>query len=250
MTFEQYYKIMKTHGMCEFFFQFDGTECAVIMEIHDLHLVYILSTKDRWESFYDLDACVFAPVFSENRCLREIWDEIEIIAVDGSSVDEYDAETCSFNYVQHIADQGELLWSCHLGTKRSFWIQWKYVMLGAWILPILSILYPLTGNSNWNILFLTGGCALISLVIAAVVLLRNRMDINYQITTKKVFIFNGLARDVEFSNIKNVKLHKSWFNTNRGIIKLKLKKGCSINYVLEEIPEVDQVYNLILKKIQ
>ena len=250
MTFEQYYKIMKTHGMCEFFFQFDGMECAVIMEIRALQLVYILSVKDSRESFYDLDACVSAPVFSGDRCLREIWDEIEIIAVDGVSSGEYDAETCSFNYVQYIADQGELLWSCYLGTKRSFWIQWKYAMLGAWTLPILSILYPLTGNSNWNILFLTGGCAIVSLLIAVIVLLRNRIDIHYQITTKKVYIFNGLALDVEFGNIKNAKLYRSLFDKNRGSIKLKLKKGCSLNYVLEDIPEVDQVYSLILKKIQ
>lgn len=250
MTFEQYYQIMKTHGICDFFFQFDGTECAVMIGIHNFQLVYILSAKGHQESFNDLDACVSAPIFSGNRCLQEIWDEIEIIAIDDVPADEYDAETCSINYVQYIADQGELLWSCQLGTKRSFWVQWKYAMLGAWILPILSILFPLTGNSNWNVLFLTGGCAIFTLVIAAIVLLQHPLDINYQITTKKVFIFNGLSLNAEFSNIKKVKMRRSLFNKKRGTIKLKLKKGRSLNYVLEDIPEVDQVYNLILEKLQ
>ena len=255
MTFEQYYQIMKTHGVCEFEFHFDGAECELNIEICDLRLVYNLSAnlcdKNCWVSFDDLDACVSAPVFTGDRCLRDIWDEIEIRLVDGVSVEYYDAEICSFNFVQYLADQGELLWSCHLGAKQTFWREFRVACLACvfWTL-VLSLPFPLTGLSNWNILYLTGGCAVLSLIIAAIALLRNRRDIEYHITTKKVFIYNGLTLETEFGNIKKVKMRRSLFNKNRGTIKLKLKKGCSFNCLLEGIPEVDQVYNLILEKMQ
>lgn len=249
MTFDTYYDIMKNHGIGELFFQFAGKDCAVFMELHNLQLIYVLSAGEKWESFDDLDKCVSAPVFGSGQCLRQIWNEIEILAVDGVSPEEYDTE-CSFDLVQYRKDQGELLWSCNLGRQRSFWVQMKYAALGAWILPVLSILYPLTGNSNWYLLYLTFGVGIFTLLLAAFFLYRNHLDINYQITTKKIFVFNGLHRSTDFENIRSVKLRRNLLRKDRGTIRLKLKKGLSLNYLLENIPDVDRVYQLLSEQIQ
>lgn len=249
MTFEQYYHIMETHGIGEVFFRYDGADCAAMMHIHGLHLVYVLFSHDHREFFDDLDACVSAPIFTGGRCLRDIWDEIEILAVDGLSADEYDIEA-SYNYVQAIRDQGELIWSYFHGARESFWIQLKYVSFGVLLGTGWPIVYPILGLANWNIVLLFGGCGLFAFLITAFALWRNPLDMNYQITTNKIFLFNGLARDVTFSGIRNIKLRRCLWNPSRGTIYLKLKKGMSINYVLENIPEADKVYALIMERLQ
>lgn len=249
MTFETYYEIMKTHGISELLFRYDGEDMAVTMGIDRLRLRFVIQNGRHYTSYYDLDACVNDPVFG-GRCLRDIWDEIEIIDVDCESVEEYDPQECSIDYVQYVRDLGELLWSCNLGPWRSFWILSKYMLLGALPVPILSMLLPLMGHSNWNILYLSGGCAILALIIWIIVFLRNPIEYDYQITTNKIFLFNGLARDVTFSGIRNIKLRRCLWNPSRGTIYLKLKKGMSINYVLENIPEADRVYALIMERLQ
>ena len=69
-------------------------------------------------------------------------------------------------------------------------------------------------------------------------------------STKKVFIFDGLSRQTDLSNIKSVKMRRSLFCRDRGTIRLKLKKGISLGYALVNIPEVDKVYHLLLEKIR
>ena len=249
MTFETYYEIMKTHGISELLFRYDGEDMAVTMGIDQLRLRYVIHNGRHYTSYYDLDACANDPVFG-GRCLRDIWDEIEIIDVDGESVEEYDPQECSFDYVQHVRNLGELLWSCQLGPWRSFWILSKYMLLGALPVPILSMLLPLMGHSNWNVLYLSGGCAILALIIGIIVFLRNPTEYDYQISTKKVFIFDGLSRQTDLSNIKSVKMRHSLFCRDRGTIRLKLKKGRSLGYALVNIPEVDKVYHLLLEKIR
>lgn len=240
---------MKTHGIGEIRFRYGGEEWVVNMGFDQMRLKYVIHHGEQYTSYYDLDACVNDPVFG-GRCLRDIWDEIEIIDVDCESVEEYDPQECSIDYVQYLRDLGELLWSCHLGPWRSFWILSKYMLLGALPLPILSMLLPLTGHSNWNILYLSGGCAILALIIGIIVFLRNPTEFDYQISTKKVFIFDGLSRQTDLPNIKSVKMRRSLFCRDRGTIRLKLKKGRSLGYALVDIPEVDKVYQLLLGKIR
>lgn len=249
VTFETYYEIMKTHGISELLFRYDGEDLAVTMGIDQLRLKYVIHNGRHYTSYYDLEACVNDPVFG-GRCLRDIWDEIEIINVDCVSVEEYDPQACSIDYVQYVRDLGELLWSFHLGPWRSFWVLSKYMLLGALPIPILSMLLPLTGHSNWNILYLSGGCAILALIIGIIVFLRNPTEYDYQISTKKVFIFDGLSRQTDLSNIKSVKMRCSLFCRDRGTIRLKLKKGRSLGYALVDIPEVERVYHLLLEKIR
>ena len=249
MTFEEYYQTMKEHGICELFFLYNDKECRVFMEIHGFSLYYSMFNGETNVFFNDLDELVTANFF-DGKSLKDIWNEIEIIAIDGVSEKEYDAETCSFNYVKYLQEQGDLLWSGSLGVKRSFFLQLKYACFGLLLVTVPWVLFPILQLSNWNIMILVGGCAVFSLVIASIALLKNRLDINYTVTTKKIFAFKGLSVSTTYDNIKRVKLKKSIFNKKRGTIKIYPKKGLSLNYHFEWIEEPEKVYALILENIE
>ena len=249
MTFEEYYQTMKEHGICELFFLYNDKECRVFMEIYELSFHYLLYEGEAVTSFLNLDELATAKFFG-GKSLKDIWNEIEIIAIDGVSEEEYDAETCSFNYVKYLQEQGDLLWSGSLGVKRSFFLQLKYVSFGMLLFTVPWVHFPSLQLSNWNIMILVGGCAVFSLVIASIAFLKNRLDINYQVTTKKIFAFKGLSFSSTYDNIKKVKLKKSIFSKKRGTIKIYLKKGLSLNYHFEWIEEPEKVYALILENIE
>ena len=81
-------------------------------------------------------------------------------------------------------------------------------------------------------------------------MLRNRICVNYQITTKRIFTFNGLSCETTYDNIKKVKLRKSILNKSYGTIKIYVKKGISLNYYLESIPNAEEIYNIIMINIR
>ena len=101
----------------------------------------------------------------------------------------------------------------------------RYMVLGALILPVLSILIPLFGIGNWNTVLLFVFFAVLALIVGVIVMLRNRVCVTYNITTKRIFIFNGLSCETTYDNIKKVKFRKSIFNKGYGTIKLYVKKG-------------------------
>jgi hypothetical protein len=249
MTFEEYYQTMKEHGICELFFLYNDKECHVFMAIHGFSLYYSMFNGETNVYFKDLDELVTANFF-DGKSLKDIWEEKEILSIDGVSEEEYNAETCSFHYVKYLQEQGDLQWSCSLGVKRSFFFQLKYACFGLLLFTVPWVLFPILQLSNWNIMILVGGCAVFSLVIASIALLQNRLDINYEVTTKKIFAFKGLSVSTTYDNIKRVKLKKSIFNKKRGTIKIYLKKGLSLNYHFEWIEEPEKVYALILENIE
>ena len=51
-------------------------------------------------------------------------------------------------------------------------------------------------------------------------------------------------------NVKRVKLKRSLFHRNVGTVKLYLKKGLSMNYHLQWVPDCDKVYALILANMK
>jgi hypothetical protein len=73
-------------------------------------------------------------------------------------------------------------------------------------------------------MILFGGAAVFSLIVASIAIWKNKLDISYQITTKKIFVDKGMPLSTTYENIKKVKLKKSLFNHNRGTVKLYLKK--------------------------
>ena len=112
------------------------------------------------------------------------------------------------------------------------------------------MLFPILNLSNWNILILFGGAAAFALIISLIIFLKNKLDISYQITTKKIFANKGMPLSTTYDNIKKVKLRKSVFNENRGTVKFYLKKGLSVNYSFEGIMDCERVYKIILENMK
>ena len=99
-------------------------------------------------------------------------------------------------------------------------------------------------------MLLFGIFALLALIIGIIIMLRDRVCVNYNITTKRIFTFNGLSCETIYDNIKKVKFRKSIFNKDYGTIKLYVKKGLSLNYHIEDIPNPEEIYNLIVENIK
>ena len=250
MRFEEYCKIMKEHGIGEFLFLYDKKGCSIMMEILDFSFNYSISFGDEFYNSDDFDEIVSCKYLSIGKTLQEIWDEIEILSIDGVPENDYDVQTCSYNYVARLKKMGELQWSYSHSVKKSFFMQLRYMILGVLILPVLSILIPLFGIGNWNTVLLFGIFALLALLIGIIIMLRDRVCVNYNITTKRIFTFNGLSCETTYDNIKKVKLRKSIFNKGYGTIKLYVKKGLSLNYHIEDIPNPEKIYNLIMENMK
>jgi len=249
MTFAEYYQTMKEHGIGEIFFLYNNKQCSVSMGMKGLNLHYRIYNGETVTSFDDLDDLVLAICFA-GKNLKDIWEEIKLLEIDGVTPEEYDVDTCSFHYITCLKEQGEVQWSCSLGVIKSFLLQLKYVALGMLFVLLPMTLFPILNLSNWNILILFGGVATFTLIIASLALWKNKLDVSYQITTKKIFVNKGIMLSTTYDNIKKVKLRKSIFNKNRGTVKFYLKKGLSINYSFEGIVDCERVYQIILENMK
>lgn len=250
MLFKEYYKIMKEHGIGELLFLYNDKECSILMDLVDFSLNYSISFGEEFYSSNDFDEIVSFKFLSIEKTLEEIWEQIEILSIDGVSENDYDVQICSYNYVARLKQMGKLQWSYSHSFKKSFLMQLRYAILGVLILPVLSILIPLFGMGNWNTVLLFGIFAVLALLIGIIIMLRNRICVNYQITTKRIFTFNGLSCETTYDNITKVKFRKSILNKGYGTIKIYVKKGISLNYYLENIPNPEEVYNIIMINIQ
>ena len=250
MLFEEYYKIMKEHGIGELLFLYKDKECSILMDVMDFSLNYSISFGEEFYSSDDFDEIVSCKYLSIGKTLKEIWDEIEILSIDGVSENDYDEQICSYNYVERLKQMGELQWSYSHSFKKSFLMHLKYMILGVLILPVLSTLIPIFRIGNWNTVLLFGLFSVSALIVGVIVTLRNRICVTYNITTKRIFTFNGLSCETTYDNIKKVKFRKSIFNKGYGTIKLYVKKGLSLNYHIEDIPNPEEVYNLIVENIE
>ena len=249
MTFAEYYQTMKEHGIGEVFFLHNEKQCSVSMGIKGLNLYYLIYNGETVTSFDNLDDLVFTICFA-GKSLKDIWSEIKLFEIDGVTPEEYDVDTCSFNYIAYLKEQGELQWSCSLGVKKSFLLQVKYAVFGVLLFLLPMMLFPILNLSNWNILILFGGAAAFALIISLIIFLKNKLDISYQITTKKIFANKGMPLSTTYDNIKKVKLRKSIFNENKGTVKFYLKKGLSVNYSFEGIMDCERVYKIILENMK
>lgn len=250
MLFTEYCKIMKEHGIGELLFLYNDIEGSISIEDCGFCLIYSISFNDMYFSSDNFDEIVSLRHLFNGKTLKEIWDELEILSIDGVSENDYLCETCSCNYVKCLKQKGELQWSYYHNAKNSFFLNLRYAILGVLILPVFSILIPLLKLGNWNVVLLVSLCAIVALFIVVVTMLLNKISVNYQMTTKKIIFFNSVAYETKYDNIKKVKLKKSYFKNGNGTIKLYLKKGISFNYRIECIPNVEEVYNLIVANIK
>lgn len=250
MRFCEYYKIMKEHGIGELFFLYNDIEGSISTENFDFTINYSISFDGNFYNSDNLDEIVFSKYLFNGKTLEDVWDELEILSIDGVSLNDYDCKTCSYDYVERLKQNGELQWSYYHSTKKSFLMTLRYIILGAVVLPVLSVLIPLFKLGNWNVVLFVSFFAIVALFIGVVATLLNGISINYQITTKKIFFFTGVRFETKYDNIKKVKLKKSFFKKGYGTIKLYLKKGISLNYRIEYVPDIEEVYNLIMKNLK
>ena len=73
MLFEEYYKIMKEHGIGEFFFLYNGKECSILMDVVDFSLNYSISFGEEFYSSNDFDEIVAFKFLSIEKTLEEIY---------------------------------------------------------------------------------------------------------------------------------------------------------------------------------
>ena len=122
------------------------------MGIQELNIYYAIYNGETSSFFDNLEALFYTEKF-EGKTLEAIWSEVVILEIDGVSLEDYDVDTCSFNYIKYLEEQGELLWSCSLGVKKSFLVQLKYVFVGMMLFLFPLMLFPILNLSNWNIMF-------------------------------------------------------------------------------------------------
>ncbi len=250
MLFEKYYDIMTNHGICEFGFLYGSKQYFIYEELIDYYHPTFSVTDDEKQFFFDsFDELINAPIWG-NEGLRGIWDKIEISTIDGVKEEDYDLERHSFNFKKELEERGEYQWSYQSTRLHSFLYQLKFAFLPGLIITALSTILPLSGKSNWNAVLLFGGCVLFALIISAIVLWKNHVILNYEMSTTQLIIFNGLSLFTPYSNIKKAKIKRKNKKTGYGDIRVYLHRGLSVNYYMKHIPEVDKVYALLNENIE
>ena len=104
---------MKEHGIGELLFLYNDKQYKVSMGVQWLNIYYAIYNGETVTFFDNSDALFYTEKF-EGKTLEDIWSEVEILEIEGVSLEEYDVNTCSFNYIKYLEEQGELQWSCSL----------------------------------------------------------------------------------------------------------------------------------------
>ena len=260
MKFSEYCDIMRTRGTDELFFIYDGAEYNIetVVDNFDefvkgqpLKIVYSVN----WDQyvFASFDALLQAEVF-DGKTLQEVWQDIENVSFNGESEEEFLEE----NYVSTLAEIMELRkqvyleengveqWSHTLTDRQSYWYRFKFAAIGAFILPVLLQIFPILGVANWYFELLLGGVLILSLIIAAIVMLHAPVTICYIVTDKLIKTFNGIECQSVYDNIRKITMRKYRGKTGCGRIQIYVKKGLSINFRMVHVPDVEAVYQLLM----
>ena len=92
MTFAEYSRIMKEHGIGELFFLYKDKQCSISMGIQELNIYYAIYNGETSSFFDNLEALFYTEKF-EGKTLEAIWSEVVILEIDGVSLEEYDVDT-------------------------------------------------------------------------------------------------------------------------------------------------------------
>lgn len=248
MKYEEYCHMMKKHGICELYFLYNDAEYA-IFRIYDWSPRYFLcSAKKTLCDVGDFDLLVQSPLFGGKR-LAEVWDDIEILEIDGGPEEEFYLEE-DFDYAEWERERGEIQWEHQMGLGETRLLQLKYALPVFVVFLLLSALFPLLHLSNWNMMLLSGGVVLFTLAVVVIWQFMNKETYGYCVTDKKIFAQKGLLRTTTYDNIKSVKLRRSLFRKGYGTVWLRLKKGLALDYAIECVPDAEKVYHLILENLR
>ena len=203
------------------------------------------------ETFDEIDYYIYEDISSDNFW---IWEDLKGISYFDSE-DKARLEATAFlnNYVEeqnrYFDKPYVSLWEYQLTRVQTWLYMMKFAIVGPALIMMLSCLLPIFGQSNWNILWLSGGCCLFALALGGILMWKNYLPISYEITDKGIIAIKGMYYETSYNNIRSVKIKKNLFNKNKGNIKFKLKKGSSINYNFDNIENVEEAYNIIKERI-
>lgn len=143
-----------------------------------------------------------------------------------------------------------VLWSYQLSRSQTWLYMMSFAMAPAIIWVLLSCLFPLFGQSNWNILYLSGGSSLFALILGGIATGKNCNCVTYEITDKGIRVVKGTFFETTFDNIKKVKIRRNLFDKNKGSIKFKLRKGLALNYNFDNIEHIDDAYKILAQQME
>lgn len=190
--------------------------------------------------------------FNENVNSNNFWSWEDLSGI--SYFDNFEnAKKDATLYLEHYVTEryrfyekpSNILWQYELNKFQTWVYMMKFGIIGPIVIVLLSCLLPLCGQSNWNILWLSGGCSLFAIIVASLVVLGDYSHIKYVATDKGIIACKGIYRECSYDNINSMKLKRNLFNKNKGSIKFKLKKGSSINYNFDNIENPEEIYNII-----
>lgn len=195
--------------------------------------------------------------FNENVNSNNFWSWEDLSGIsyfDTIENAKKEAETYLANYVHEpnelYVQQYKTLWQYSLNKVNSWLYQMKFACLGIFIFPLSMMIFPILGLSNWNIMWLFGGCIVFSLILGGSVLWFNVGTISYEISDKGICAFKGIVFQCSYDNIKSVRIKKNIFNKNKGSIKFKLHKGLAVNYNFDNIENPEKAYKIIKEQMK
>lgn len=206
--------------------------------------------------FDSFDELLQAKIF-DDKLLEEIWADIEDVLFNGLSEDEFLSENYVSTFAEvmehrkqaYLQENGVKQWELRLSRKQSFLYLSKFGLLGA-VLGAALISIPMLFGVNWKYMILVGGCVAFALILGAIVGYKNATIISYKITTKKIFVFNGLNYQTTYYNIRKVTMRKYRNSSDCGVIQIYVRKGLSLNFRMVHVPDVEKVYQLIMDNLE
>lgn len=152
-----------------------------------------------------------------------------------------------FAFPPRLPPETPALWEYSPSKFYSICHTLQYASIGVVILLLFGLIMALTGNILWQGYFiLFGGTAVLTELICVIALLKQER-IDYVITATYIHIsYPERFCTASFSEIEKISISHSLLCKGSGTIKFKRRKGPSLAYRFAHIPDVDQVYDLLM----
>ena len=132
------------------------------------------------------------------------------------------------------------------------WHCLQYALLFSVLWSAVGLVLLFLGNMHWVL------CAVFFFAFSLFVLLLSlfvsvgEKEKRYIVTPKKIYYFSGniCGRSLDISEIKDIKLHRSFRKKGIGTIKIKLKNVPAFGYGFIAVNEAEEVYHLIGERIR
>ena len=144
---------------------------------------------------------------------------------------------------------GTELWSFQHSNRFVLLYQLRYIIATLLFFLAYGVAMAITQIANWYIMVLFGGIGLFALTVSMFALKNNGLLINYRITDKMIFLFDGISHNIKYSDIKEIKMKKNLLDKNTGTITIKRKNKIFKNRIIK-IPETNKVYEIIMKQVK